>query len=524
MVLFYCGHEGTVSQIISLKCHRYAQEEAVLSMPRIDFQQSNFAKGLVEEKIFNKIILVEIAFSLKEESVEKQEQKIIDYFDTVVEQNDIDFNSFSNIYIIQDVNGEFPVYLSMKNISYILIETYAGNYRQFDDLKRYSASELILKASNSYTAVLEKHKALCGSGDVCKKRLRSENGTSDHSKSLLKDEWVDFNFLFNNIPDEYKNSIYKCLDKNIDSIQEKDSCLVLSNSSTILTTKTRLDIAHVHLVYQLALDYYNHNDEARISVKEHPYRAVDFSLDKYIENPIVFDSIIPFEFYRFIPNFSINKVLSVCTSAIDKIADYVKENVRLGESYFHYFRLCHKLFFAFSLYLKLNSGGGGGKTVCNYAKGLNAEFIHNFAHFCFNDFPKYEPKMGFGWQNLKGDNFIIMDEVPPGNKKELIAGLDGTDPLTKIVFLNTKKDFAFFDFERLDLLEYIIPFVIKKSSVSNKCISDTEDETLFFFCKDKAVRNAAKTFSMQKSLKHTKLIVHISAVSWEKIFKKLLSA
>jgi hypothetical protein len=132
--------------------------------------------------------------------------------------------------------------------------------------------------------------------------------------------------------------------------------------------------------------------------------------------------------------------------------------------------------------------------------------------------------MGFGWQSLTGDNFIIMDEVPPGNKKELIAGLDGADPLTKIVFLNTKKDFAFFDFERLDLLEYITPFVIKKSAVSNKCISDTEDETLFFFCKDKTVRDAARTFSMQKSLKHTKLTLHISAASWEKVFKKLLPA
>jgi hypothetical protein len=80
MVLFYCGHEGTVSQIISLKCHRYDQEEAILSVPRIDFRQSNFAKRLVEEKIFNKIIVMKLSFSLKEESIEKQEQKILDYY------------------------------------------------------------------------------------------------------------------------------------------------------------------------------------------------------------------------------------------------------------------------------------------------------------------------------------------------------------------------------------------------------------------------------------------------------------
>jgi hypothetical protein len=403
----------------------------------------------------------------------------------------------------------------MKNISYILIETQVNNYRQLDDLARYSAAELFLKAANSYTVVLKKHKALCGIGDICKKRLRAENKISDHSKSLSKDEWIDFNLLFNNIPDEYKNSIYKCLDENISSIQEKDSCLVLSNSYTVLTTKTRLDYAHMHLVNQLAVDYYNHNDESRIIVKEHFYSHPSLTLDKYIENPIVLDKVVPFEFYKFIPNLSINRVLSIATTAIDKIADCVKENIRLGESYFAYFRLCHKLFFAFFLHLKLNSG----RTVCNWAKGLNAEFIHNFAHFCFNDFPNYEPKMGFGWQSLRGDNFIIMDEVPPENKKELIAGLDGTDPLTKIVFLNTKKDFAFFDLERLDLLEYIIPFVIKKNSVSNKCISDTEDETLFFFCKDKTVRDAARTFSMQKFLKHTNLMLYISAVSWEEAFR-----
>ncbi|MDR1215745.1 MAG: hypothetical protein LBK25_03585 [Treponema sp.] len=454
-------------------------------------------------------------FSYREESVEKQEQKILDYIHRWVKQNNIDFNDFSNIYSITDIYGEFEVYLSIKNIPHIVIEPFIKDFNSLDDPQKYFKIKEVVKAAHpSYAEVLEKHKALYGTGDICKKRLRAENKTSDHSKSLPKDEWVDFNLLFDNIPDEYKNSICKCLDKKIASLQEKASCLVLPNSGGICSFFTQLDFAHINLVYQLALDYYNHNDESCIFVKEHPYRAVDFSLDKYIENSIVLDVTVPIEFYRFIPNLSVNKVLAVMTTAVDKIADCVKENVRLGSSYFDYFRLCHKIFFALSLHLKLNNG----ETVCNYAKGLNVEFIHNFAHFCFDNFPNYEPKMDFGWQSLKGDNFIIMDEVPPGNKKELVAGLDGTDPLTKIVFLNTKKDFAFFDLEHLDLLEYIIPFIIKKTAVSNKCISDTEDETLFFFCKDKIVRDAARTFSMQKSLKHTKLMLYISAVSWEEAF------
>jgi hypothetical protein len=519
MVLFYCGHGGTMSQIISIKCHRHGDEEAVLSFPRIEFQQSNFAKRLVEENIFNKIILMATAFSCKEGSIEKQEEKICGYFDTVAAENGIDFNSFSDIYIIQDVTGELPVYLSMRNIPYILIEAYIDSYQQFNYLGRYSAWESVSTITHSsYTAVLEKHKALCGTGNICKKRLRAENKTSDHSKSLPKDEWIDFNSLFDNISDEYKNIICKCLDENINLVREKDSCLVLPNSAGFVTKIAKLDYAHINLIYQLAVDYYNHNDESCIIVKEHPHGIIALSLDKYIEYPIVLDPGIPIEFYRFIPNLSINKVLSVMTTAVDKIADYIKENIRLEKNYFAHFRLCHKLFFAFSLHLRLNSG----KTNCNYAKGFNAEFIHNFVRFCFDDFPDYKPEMKFGWQNLKGDNFIIIDEVPPESKKDLISGLDGADPLTKIVFLNTKKDFAFFDFERLDLLEYIVPFVIKKTAVSNKCISDTEDETLFFFCKDKAVRDAAKTFSMQKSLKHTKLLIHISAMSWEEVFKKLL--
>jgi hypothetical protein len=521
MVLFYCGHEGTMSQIISIRCHKHTHEEALLSVPRDDFQQSNFAKRLVEEKVFNKIIVMKHAFSFKEESVEKQEQKISDYFDTKAEQNDIDFKNFSDIYITQDIVGEFQVYLSMKNIPYIMIEAYIEGQQQLDDLNRYSACELIIKAAHpSYTEVLQKHKALCGDGDICKKRLRAENKTSDHSKSLPKDDWVDFNFLFDNISDEYKNIIGRCLDENIAPVQEKDFCLVLPNSDGVVSRNTRLDSAHMHLVHQLALDYYNHSDESHIIVKRHLYSHPSFTLDKYIENPIVLDPVIPIEFYRFIPNFSINKVLSVTTTAVGKIADCIKENIRLEESFFAHFRLCHKLFFAFSLHLRLTIG----KTVCNYAKGFNAEFIHNFARLCFDDFPNYKPEMGFRWQDLKGDNFTIIDEVPPESKKDLIVGLNGADPLTKIVFLNTKKDFAFFDFARLDLLEYIVPFVIKKTAVSNKCISDTDDETLFFFCKDKSIRDAAKSCSMQKSLKHTKLTLYMSAVSWKEVFKKLLPA
>jgi hypothetical protein len=509
---------GALSQIMSIRYHRHAGEEAVLSMSDTTLQQSNFAKRLVEEKIFNKIILILNAFSLKEESVENHEQKILDYFDTVAKQNDIDFNSFSDIYVVQDVNGEFPVYLSMRNIPYIMIEIYVEGQQQLDFLERPFIFERVKAAHSSYAKVLQKHKALCGTADICKKRLRAENKTSDHSKSLPKDEWIYFNSLFDNISDEYKNIIYKCLDENIDSIQEKDSCLVLPNSPGLLSHDARLDYAHMNLAYQIALDYYNHNDESRIIVKEHPYAHPSFSLDKYIENPIVLDSIVPIEFYRFIPNFSINKVFSVMTSALDKIGDCAKENIQLGQSYYGHFRRCHKLFFAFSLHLRLNSG----KTSCNMSDFCSAQFIRNFARFCFDDFSNYEPRRGFGLHNLKGDNFIILDEVPPEGKKYLIAGLSNSDPLTKIILLNTNKDFAFFDFERLDLLEYIVPFVIKKTAVSNKCISDTEPETLFFFCKDKSVRDAAKTFSMQKSLKHTKLTLHFSAVSWGEVFKRIL--
>jgi hypothetical protein len=520
MILFYCGHASLLEQYFSIRCHRHPHEEVVLLIAS-GFTRSNFAKRLTEFNIFKSISTVNIGFSFKETSVEKQEQKILGYFDAYAEQNDIDFNDFSDIYIAQDINGEFAVYLSMKNISYIMVEMDAlPRYSQLDDLRRYSAHEKITKsADSSYTAVLEKYKALCGTGDICKKRLRRENGrkASAYDMALPKDEWVDFGLLFNTISDEYKNIIGKCLlEETIYTLQEKDACLFLSASSAAISVGTKLDYSHIHLVNQLALDYYNHNDESRIFVKDHPnnMRAA-VRLNKYIEADEIFDTNIPIEFYKFIPNFSINKVLSIATTALDKIADCVKENVRLGSSYYTYFRLCHRLFFAFSLHLKLNSG----KTSCNYAKGFNAEFIHNFARFCFNDFPNYGPNMSFGWQSLKGDSFIIFDEVPPENKKDLIAGLDGANQYTKIVFLNSKKDFTFFDCERLDLLEYITPFVVKKNTVSDKCLSDTEDETLFFFCKDKNVRDAAKTFSIQKLLKHTKLMLYVSAVSWEEAFR-----
>jgi hypothetical protein len=520
MVLFYCGHEGAMSQVISIRCHRHTGEEAVLAVSSAALQQSDFAKRLVEEKIFNEIILVLGAFSLKEESVEIHEQKIRDYFDTLVEQNNLDLNNFSDIYISQDITGEFLIYLSMRNIQYILIEMYMENFQQFDNLSKPFIFESVKAAHSSYTEVLQKHKALYGDGGICKKRLRAENGKSNHSKSLYKDEWLDFNFLFDSISDEYKNIISKCLDENIHSVQEKDACLVLSDLPNYLTPNTQLDYADMRLVHQLALDYYNRNDKSRIIVKEHPHSSPNFTLDKYIERSIVLDPVIPIEFYKLIQNFSINKALSITTSALEKITGCVKENIQLGQSYYGHFRLCHKLFFAFSLHLRLNSG----KTVCNYAKGFNAEFIHNFARFCFDDLPDYKPEMEFGWQDLKGDNFTIINEVPPESKKDLIAGLDGADPLSKIVFLNTKKDFTFFDFERLDLLKYITPFVIEKTAVSNKCISDTKQESLFLFCKDKAVRDAAKTFSMQKSLKHTKLTLYMSAVSWEEVFEKILPA
>ncbi|MDR0412132.1 MAG: hypothetical protein LBH75_09220 [Treponema sp.] len=346
--------------------------------------------------------------------------------------------------------------------------------------------------------------------------MRFESEKTDHSKSLPKDEWIDFNALFNNSSTQFKHIILSCLDEQASFLSEKDACLILPNSYGVHTPITKLDFAHMNIVYQIALDYYNHNDESRIFVKEHPYALYDFRLDKYLENPVTLNAYIPIEFYKFIPEFSISRLISVNTSTISKIAEYIKESIRLGDTYYWNFRLCHKLVLTFSL----NKEFSNQKTF-QYAQGVNDEFLQTFVHYCINDFPNYKPQMKFGWQSLKGDNFIILDEVPSENKKDLIAGLDGADSLTKIVFLNSKKDFMFFEFERFDLLEYITPFVIKKTALNDTCISDTDDEMLFFFCKDKAVREKAKSFVLQKSLKHTKLSLEISAVNIKDIYPLL---
>jgi hypothetical protein len=515
MVLFHCGHLASLSQIIALRYNRHPNEEAVLLVSSWAFTDSLFAKKLTQIGVFSKIILCPSWFSQPEKTIEAQETVICQRFDALCETNAICLDEFSVIYSACDVANEFAIYCSINKIDFELIEACA---EQFQDIRRDSVQERFANADPSFTAINKKYDALSGANNAfVKKRLRFDYSGLEHVGIPDKDEWIDFAQLLQSISQDCKKLIVSCLDEKIRYLRDDKTCLLLTNSSGFSMNQSNLKGKNINLPYQILLDYYMYPKDSLVFVKAHPHEFVNTPVVNDIEDGISIDTNIPIELYNLDEEFYVSKTLSVITTSAGKIAERIRQDVRVGDRFFQNFRLCHKLFFAFTLAQQVCTP----KTV-HHARIIDQDFLVKFARLCIAGFGEYEPKDLRG-NILNGDIFTVIDVVPPENQADIIAALTNAEPLTKVIFLNTKNDAAFFAPHHLELLDYIVPITIRKTATKENCIADIDDEVFYFFCKDPDIRRKAEQFSMEKTLKYTKIKLEIFAqkLFWQNITNML---
>jgi hypothetical protein len=490
MVLFYCGHSVSLSQIVSLRYHFHADDRAILLSTDSKFVNSNFASKLIEIDCFMKIIFVHMRFTFHIETLTDQENKIVEYFDRIYLENYLEEVKFTHIYTAIDISNEFGIYLSLKHLPFIMCEPAPNHFKS--DVGN-SHDEKHFGANPSLTQVNTKYDVLRGVDNhyVIRRLLYNTEGTL-RGDLLSKDYLVDFWDLLVNLPLKVKNAISSCLDKNLQYLTSECSCLFLTQSPRACMDLSGLSKTKMNLPYQLIADYYG--SKWKIYIKEHPEAESEYFLQKYLEDSIQIDPAIPVDFYNFRESFAIRRVLSPFSSGTKKISNLTKEIIDIGNIFGNY-TLCHRLFFAFSLANEICTF----KTQYYYSESFDGDFLIRFVRLCFNDFGAF-PNYVVRGDILKGDSFVILYKIDPGFMGNVIKALVESDLDTKVIFLDTN--------EQLNMLNSLIPIQITKTPTNDKCLDNLEPEVLYFFCKNSEVRMRVENFSMEKTLKHTKLLLH----------------
>lgn len=513
MVLFYMPHLTNLYQFLTLKFTKYSHQDVVL-LTFEAFAKSAFARRLAEEHVFVKIAgCIEVIHDDEIYRITGNrdwKKGIQAYFDKILSDNSISIEECTDILISCDMSNNFFLYCCFQELKASFIESYEN---QFDDRNRYGINRKYGKGSAELEKLNIQFAALTGESQNVIKRYRF----GEENKIINEvDENVDFLREFYELPQNVKE-ILKSIFEIKDTLKLNGCSVLLLNSIGYSVPLTKLEGRYHYYPYLLIADYYL-NSENNIIFKDHPMTAVYFGtelLNAYVGEERQLNPVVPIEIYALADNFRINKLISVHSTGNVKISRFIDKEITIGDSYLVNFRIVHRLFTVFSIDAYI------GKSVGYHYYGISKEFLCRFREHVFMPFEDGQPK-GIKTSILKGNIFTIIDQIPENETENIESALTNADLDTKVMFLDSDKIHNFLTFCHAELLEYFIPINISKYKLKENILSDTEDETIWFFCKNREIREKVCGFSMKRKLEYTGIEISAASVDRQLMENKLL--
>lgn len=497
MVIFNCNHYGALSQMIVLRYKFHKNEETVLLISR-DSSKTDIYQALEDKKFFDKVIPYNMDIGSFEGNKERATQVICDYFQNLFQEAGINLIAAEKVYISSDTTCPFGIFAYKKRIAYSMVEFNPG---QLTNFKRYEYREKDGNADRAYSELLREASALTGDENLVETYVLvlprpREKSFSTHKRTV----YIDFTKELSLLSDEVKEKILSVYHISSSDFTAIDT-LILTNSKGILK-QSGLPEEKFPYLYQLLLDYYVTN-AGRIVVKRHPYGLLHYT-GRIPDMAGNINGLLPIEFIAFFQDVKIKNVVVVESTSVDKIAPYVNNVFAAGMDYYRnqHFQMLHQLYVAYSL------AGSIGDQNIEFYQTLKLNFLQRYLHYVFPQYGSKELK-GVDPNTLKGNAFTVIDRCPPTKEADICDGLQnaGEDAIT--VFLNSDESFDFYDSNRPELLDQMIPVKITKTALRENILADMEDEYIYVFAKDAEVREKVRTFSLSKTLYYTGIKIEV---------------
>ena len=507
MILFFHENLLSLSQSISLLGHRHPGKKAVFLTQCNGFSESRFAKQLVANDVFLKIVYVPYTSPKdREKALDEQEIDMLRQFDCLFSENKIDLNDIEQIYVGGDNVCDLPIYLSMNGMQYVLME-YSPN-QLYNECRLSGPTDFPI-----YSELLRKYSALDGANNKhAVKRLRfGETGLGgikpDFLQTIEKDEWVNFNHLWQTLPVELKQKLSQSLDHSSQSLNDEHSCLILGNSLGRIADFSELIIDKANILYQLLADYYASG--YNLIIKDHPHSVGNvcyrnFPIKNYLEDAVDLDGFVPVEFFALSEDFFVHKSISIESNATVAIKQLCTKNIFLGMCFYSHFHFLHKTFCIFSLAQKIAT-----PATAFYASGIDMEFLEKFVECCFPEFNVKELKDRPKDTNQEEAATIIIGNISAENRDEVVNLLENAAENTKVMLLNVKN----VKNQWSVMPQNFVPITIIKKATKEAGFLDCLDSELFYFYSpNPVIMEAVQSFTLEKTLKHTKLHLSVRAL------------
>lgn len=492
MVVFFCPHLGALWEVCTLRFTRFRNQSAVF-LTSDTFLKSDYPARFLKNKVFDKIIggKVSVKNDMRDEAA--LQEAVVRKYDELLQKNGIALNEVTQFLLWADVENLFSIYLSVKGIPHTIVELEEG---QFKKDSRYSVNVRFLGYDPCYETLHRKYYALNGEGGNLISRILLDTPDAAHGP---KDECYDFSAGFSSLPQEDKEVLIDSFD--LKELREKNFDLFLLNSAGYTLPATKLSREAYYLVYQMIADYL---DTDNLLIKDHPHTH-DFAFDEAFPKAKVVPGLIPVEFFALTHDFKLNCIYSANSTGGDKLAGHAKAIVRLGDAFLREFRLLHKLWAALALCRCISSPS----TRYHYF-GIDKQFVNNANTYMFGNLWKQEDLHCINPEILKGDIVVFVGAGGAKYAAQLRKALLNAPQDVKAVFLTESAIPFGAQATEDEILPYILPIAINKKP-TGKTAADLEDEFIYFYCKDEAVRKKAGALKADKVLPNTEIKVSAHA-------------
>ncbi|MCR5772842.1 MAG: hypothetical protein K6G87_16590 [Butyrivibrio sp.] len=428
------------------------------------------------KRIFDDVIIYPYFFP--KEVLKEVKEESAKYFDELFMTNSINIKDFNTIYACNPTEY-FGLFLSSNNIPFVFIEDAAGVLSNQDTLKH------IHEKQNSLRKELCNEYGLYDASCSCVTR-KIGNKDAQTNKDIEM-EHFDVAKEYEGLPEDIKSLVREvfCVP---DSIEASGEVLFLTEHFANLNL---MSLDEQILIYQTVFDYFF--QDKQITLKPHPNDLLFY--EELFPNFDIIHEKFPSEL---LPNVFKRKpeiVGTITSTGINNIKTAFQQCFYAGYEFRSNYMFIDRYYVILKILLRI--------TNMDRLKlvGVDSQMIDMFLKFSdVDETVANGPNVTIvDFLNNETDAFdSIIELVKNASDDEVIA------------FVNSREDFAFYDYDRKYDWNYIIPVGIeKKQTREQDFYSDTDESDVYFYTRSKSARKIIEEFAMEKDLKYTGMEISV---------------
>lgn len=285
-------------------------------------EQLKCLKSMEAQGLFQ-LIIYDYKYSAEERASEVLSSGIKEYFGRLLEESNCNINVTDEVFVSNSgAYCAFELFLTLTKIPYSLVE-FSKN--EFADRRLVRSINQYDEISLAYRNLVFSAGSIIGANEYCKKHIYCSNSKLD--KTLPGETYFFDPLSLKDLRNETKEKILAAYpEMNFAKVAEI-SALLVPNSESL--TKRAIASCGSYIrdniaPYTLLIDLMKIPSE-RLMIKPHPHGT--FSFETRFSHSILFDKTFPIEFLQLLPNCRIEQMISVETSAVDKVSNLVDVSI-----------------------------------------------------------------------------------------------------------------------------------------------------------------------------------------------------